>query len=284
LPIIALPCTHSTGITGFFQPVDPHIMTRLSLATVFRQLSRKREVRMRQRARQAHGSYVDRFGIIIFLGGVLMPLAWFLALANRVVSGGPFVIEKTWLLFLHGFEATLLDHIALVTSMLVTVVGVGVLCWLLLIRRQWHTALFWLTSIAGAAILNSIVKKAIRRDRPGLWDLISPHSSFGFPSGHAMQSMAIAVGLVVLFRYSRSRSTLIAGGIASVLLVGTCRMYLGLHYPTDVLAGWMLALAWVTALAMLFDERYLSIGAPRIKATNRIVPIVSDEDRLPTAQ
>lgn len=77
---------------------------------------------------------------------------------------------------------------------------------------------------------------------------------------------------------------MIAGGIVFVLLVGTCRMYLGMHYPTDILAGWMLALAWVSALAMLFDPRYLAIGTPRDRAATAIAPAIGDAETLSTTR
>jgi membrane-associated phospholipid phosphatase len=255
-------------------------MTRAELTRVWQGYFRSRQLRARLRHRaQPHAlpSYVDRFGIVMFGFAVLLPLSIFLSLANHVRDGASLGLERGVLLFLHGFEAAWLDHVALVTSMSVTVIALIVLGWLLA-RRQWRTALFWLTAVGGAAIINSVVKKAIRRPRPELWDLVAPHSSFGFPSGHAMQSMAIAVALVVLFRHSKSRPQVLAVGCLFVLLVASCRMYLGLHYPTDVMAGWMLSLAWVTALAMLFDVRYLSIGGPFARPKRRSASAVADEE------
>jgi undecaprenyl-diphosphatase len=204
-------------------------------------------------------SYAGRYGLALFLLGVALPLTIFAAIANGVTNGmGAFEIEIMLLMLLHGFASVTFDQAAVLISMLVTVIGVGVLCWLLW-RRLWRTSLFWLLAVAGAAVLNSIMKKAIQRERPALWEAVLPHSSFGFPSGHAMQSMAIAVALMVLFRYSRSLPAIAAAAMAFVLIVAACRMYLGLHYPTDVLAGWMLSVAWVAALALLFDGRYLTV-------------------------
>jgi undecaprenyl-diphosphatase len=223
---------------------------------------RKQNALMRLLARRGRPSYVDRFGPALFMLAVALPLLVFLLIADRIHDGGAFAFEDSLLLSLHEVSAPILDHIALVMSMLVTVIGVTVLC-CLLARRLWRTALFWFIAVAGAAVLNSIVKKAIQRDRPALWDLVVPHASFGFPSGHAMQSMAVAIGLAVLFRFSKSRVAIASVGVGFVTVIATCRMYLGLHYPTDVLAGWMLSLAWVSALAMLFDERYLTLQVPR---------------------
>lgn len=223
---------------------------------------RKQNMLMRLRARRRQPSYVDRYGIVLLLLCVVLPLLGFCFIADRVDNRGAFAFENLLLLSLHAFEAPILDHIALVMSMLVTVIGVAVLCWLLA-RRLWRTALFWFIAVAGAAVLNSIAKKALQRDRPELWDLVVPHASFGFPSGHAMQSMAIAIGLAVLFRFSKSRVAVGLAGLGFVTVIAACRLYLGLHYPTDVLAGWMLSLAWVSALAILFDQRYLTLQASR---------------------
>jgi membrane-associated phospholipid phosphatase len=235
--------------------------TRLFVANAVHTHFRNRSARARRIARR-QPSYVGRYGLTFFLLGVILPLVVFAAIANGVMNGmGAFGIEVMLLMLLHGFASVPLDQAADLISMLVTAVGVGMLCWLLW-RRLWRTSLFWLLSVAGAAILNSIIKNAIQRERPTLWEAVLPHSSFGFPSGHAMQSMAIAVALMVLFRHSKSLRAIAVAALTCVLIVAACRMYLGLHYPTDVLAGWMLSIAWVTALALLFDGRYLPAHLP----------------------
>lgn len=198
-------------------------------------------------------AYIEQLKKVLLLFGVTLPLVFFFSLAERVNRGGFPVFEKTLLWSLRAYATPLLDHVASTISMLVTLFSISILCYLMY-QRLWRTALFWLVAIAGSAILASILKAAIQRSRPDLWAV---QASFGFPSGHATQSMAIAIALVILWRASRKIPIIVAISIAAVFLVGVCRMYLGFHYPSDILAGWMLSLAWVSVLSMLFDARYL---------------------------
>ncbi|RBA23957.1 phosphatase PAP2 family protein [Herminiimonas fonticola] len=205
------------------------------------------------RSLRGNHAYIGQIRKALLLFGVILPMIFFFSLAERINRGGFPVFEKTLLWSLRVYATPLLDHIASTISMLVTLLSVFILCYLLY-QRLWRTALFWLVAIAGSAILASILKIAIQRSRPDLW---ITHASFGFPSGHATQSMAIAIALVILWRSSRKIPIIVAISIAAVLLVGVCRMYQGFHYPSDILAGWMLSLAWVSALALLFNTRYL---------------------------
>jgi undecaprenyl-diphosphatase len=111
-------------------------------------------------------------------------------------------------------------------------------------------ALFWFGSTAGASILCGIAKKMVERHRPELWVLASKHTSFSFPSGHATQSMAFVAALLLLAP-REWRNTVLVLGLPWIALVGLCRLYLGLHYPTDILAGWALAAAWCCLLGLL---------------------------------
>ncbi len=198
-------------------------------------------------------AYIAQLKKALLLFGVILPLIFLFSLAERINHGGFPVFEKALLWSLRAYASPLLDDVASTVSVLVTVFSVSILCYLLY-QRLWRTALFWLVAIGGAAILASIFKTAIQRSRPDLW---TDHASFGFPSGHATQSMAIAIALVILWRSSRKIQIIAVISITAVFLVGVCRMYLGFHYPSDILAGWLLSLAWVTTLGLLFNARYL---------------------------
>ena len=131
----------------------------------------------------------------------------------------------------------------------------------LVIRRQWYVLLFWLLSVGGSAILNIVVKHIVERHRPALWALAAPEATFSFPSGHAMQAMTLALVLVFLLRTARHLRGIVIAATLFVAAVGVCRMYLGLHYPSDIAASLLLSLAWVTSVIMLFDQRRLLITA-----------------------
>lgn len=198
---------------------------------------------------------------IVLLATFVLAVNIFYWLAFYVKADAPISIERSILLFLHRYEMPLLDHLALAVSTLVTTLSVTTLIYLLY-RRRWQATLFWFVSTAGAALLSGIAKRMVHRVRPEFWDVIAPQSSFGFPSGHATESMAMFVAALFLVRTSKARMTLLASAAFLVPLVGLCRMYLGLHYPTDILAGWTLSLAWVSALAIAFNLLIRDFEAP----------------------
>lgn len=106
----------------------------------------------------------------------------------------------------------------------------------------WRHGVVGAVTIVLASILNSSLKLAIARERPDLLEPLVQERGFSFPSGHAAMAM-VAYGIVaVLIGRSRLprpvRGGLIGALLVLVLLVGVSRVWLGVHYPTDVLAGW----------------------------------------------
>jgi membrane-associated phospholipid phosphatase len=140
--------------------------------------------------------------------------------------------------------------------LLVTAIGLAVLASL----RHWHGFLTLALSVAATEAVVHLVKVLVERPRPPAADALTQASGFSFPSGHAATAVAVYAVLSLLFARrccgGRRVALLLAGG-AVVLAIGASRVYLGVHYPTDVLAGWLtgatLALAsWlvVTRLRM----------------------------------
>ena len=78
-----------------------------------------------------------------------------------------------------------------------------------------------------------------------------------------MASMSLAAALVVIAWSSRWRWPAIAGGVVYVLVVGVSRIYLGVHFPSDILAGWCVAVLWVTVVAVVLDDGSRRPGARR---------------------
>jgi membrane-associated phospholipid phosphatase len=188
-------------------------------------------------------------GKVFLLLAAILGVGTLYWLAIVVLSGSSLAFDVAVPRYLHRYADARLDRIASIVCMLVTVISIFVLA-LLLYRRWWRQALFWFCSTAGAAILCGLLKNIMQRHRPDLWILASHHASFSFPSGHAAQSMAIVVALLLLAGPAR-RGRLLIFGAAFIGLVGVCRIYLGLHYPTDILAGWALSLSWVCLLGAL---------------------------------
>ena len=121
--------------------------------------------------------------------------------------------------------------------------------------KGWHRgALLVVVTLAGAGLLNWLLKFSFARVRPAsFFDYPLPGSP-SFPSGHALYAACVFGGLAVLLT-ARIRSRLLqlaVWGIAIslILLVGMSRVYLGVHYPSDVAAGYSIGVIWVTAVAL----------------------------------
>jgi undecaprenyl-diphosphatase len=118
----------------------------------------------------------------------------------------------------------------------------------LLLARQGRAALLLLVSLPGGLVLNTLLKRGFDRPRPELVaHMVEVHTT-SFPSGHAMLS---AIGYLTLGTLlagaatgRRQQSYILGVAVALTLLIGASRVYLGVHWPTDVLAGWCLGAAW----------------------------------------
>lgn len=120
----------------------------------------------------------------------------------------------------------------------------------LLLRRRPRTLVAWGAAFAGGFAIENILKHVIHRTRPPYGAAFLNGHSFSFPSGHATGSFIgytmLAYVLIVHWRTSRMLRTLIVAlAVLIVLLVGISRVYLGVHYPSDVVGGWVTAAVWV---------------------------------------
>jgi undecaprenyl-diphosphatase len=108
-----------------------------------------------------------------------------------------------------------------------------------------------LTTLLGSIVINRTAKLLLHRVRPHLWESLSPEFDFAFPSGHAMSSMTLVAALVILTWGTRWRWLVLSFGGLFVLAIGWTRLYLGVHFPSDILAGWMVSLAWAIGVSLL---------------------------------
>jgi undecaprenyl-diphosphatase len=126
---------------------------------------------------------------------------------------------------------------------------------LLFLWHGWHRgALLVVLTVAGAALLNWLLKVSFGRARPeAFFDYPLPGSP-SFPSGHALYSASIFGGLAALLaarlKHGPQRVAVWSAAVCLILLVGFSRVYLGVHYPSDVLAGYSIAVIWVTFVAL----------------------------------
>lgn len=194
--------------------------------------------------------------LILLFAGVLVPLWVFGEIADEVSSRTPLPFDEAILRWMFDRATPLLDTIMSWASLAgsgpwVTGIDLAILA-VLLVGARRRDALFWALATGGAALMNVAAKHTWGRPRPDLWISIAPETSFSFPSGHTMQSMALAAAVVVLVWPTRWRVPALVAGITFTGVVGISRIYLGVHYPSDVLAGWLASLAWVVGLGVLF--------------------------------
>ncbi len=116
-------------------------------------------------------------------------------------------------------------------------------------------AAFLVTTAISGFVLNSLTKMLFARTRPDLFSLTVATETTSFPSSHAMLSAVVFFALaVVVAREMSNRGAAIAvilTAISATVLVGLTRLYLGIHWPSDVLTGWVLGTAWVLAAMRL---------------------------------
>ena len=140
--------------------------------------------------------------------------------------------------------------------------GVAVGAYLWRRHRTWRPLVMVAVAFLGAAGLYDIVKPAVGRARPGAaLQVGGPDIGNAFPSGHATQTISFygMLAIVLIIGYAaRRRWLLIIGAALVTLVVGASRLYLGVHWLTDVLGGYALGLAWlslVTVTSLLLEGR-----------------------------
>jgi len=198
---------------------------------------------------------IHRLRLVVLFAFVLAPLLVFGLLAEDVLENESFFFDRAILLYLHGHSSADLDRLMLFFSRIgsgfwITLVDLLVLFYLAA-RRRRGDAFFWGLAVGGAASLNYAAKYSFARARPDFWLSIAPEKTFSFPSAHAMQTMALVTAVLVLVWPTKMRWPALVVGSAFVLLVGLSRVYLGVHYPSDVIAGWAASLAWVIGLSVV---------------------------------
>src|SRR4051812_31396802 len=123
-------------------------------------------------------------------------------------------------------------------------------------RRLPRLALFVVVTVGLSPLINVLAKLAVDRARPVLPDPVAHASGMSFPSGHAQSAVVCVSVLLLVFLPSlgrRGRRVAIAAAVLWVLAIGFARVTLGVHYVSDVLAGYFLGGAWVAAMAAAFN-------------------------------
>lgn len=179
-------------------------------------------------------------------------------LAFREASRPDDPIGPLWL------EEAVRDITALGSVVVLVLVTAAAIFYLLLIG-WWRQALVVLVAVGGGQIVSSLLKLGIDRPRPDLVSHLVNVQTLSFPSGHAMMAAVTYLTLgSMLAGIVPGRSTriyVLGVAILITLLVGVSRVYLGVHWPSDVLAGWCAGFAWAT-LCWLVERRVLTGARP----------------------
>ncbi|MDX8458159.1 phosphatase PAP2 family protein [Mesorhizobium humile] len=208
------------------------------------------------------------------VGALLAKIEFPLLLAGLVIAGGLWGFEELMevarattphafdteilLAFRHAgqpdspigplwLQGAMRDITALGSTAVLVLITTATIVYLLLIRRP-ATALFMFAAVAGGQVLSSLLKLEVDRPRPDLVSHLVTETSLSFPSGHAMLSAVtyLTLGsLAARFLPDRRSKVFVLGlAVLTTVLVGTSRVYLGVHWPSDVLAGWCAGFAW----------------------------------------
>jgi len=208
--------------------------------------------------------------LLVALGGCVLLLV-FLALAGEVIAGDTLAFDTKILRALRSdadpskpigpawIEGALFDLTALGGPTVLGLIVIAIVGFLAL-QRRYRTAVFILITSSTGVIVGYAMKAALMRARPTVVPQLRPVADTSFPSGHAMQSAIVFLTLgALLMRIAEGRLTkLYCFSMALLLtfLVGVSRVYLGVHYPTDVLGGWIVGMLWASIcwLAAQYDE------------------------------
>jgi undecaprenyl-diphosphatase len=225
---------------------------------------RKRALRPRARRRlpffRPHWNETYGWYVAAYLAAIIACAVAFAAIADAVTDGDVVTTWDTRLnRWIHDHSSPALTR----AFELSTHVGSGV--WLTCLAAAAVAILVWrgaradailvALALAGVLLLNPLFKEFFSRPRPAFHDPDLTLRTFSFPSGHSMGSAAVYGALaIVLARHLRGTVWApVVVGVAAVviLLVGASRVYLGAHYPTDVVAGFVLGLAWLLACVLV---------------------------------
>lgn len=213
------------------------------------ELARRAVAAGRQELRQGR-SFLrrNRWRLLLLFVGVLLPLWGFAELAGEVREAEAFGFDEPLLRLAHALAGDGFDRWFLLFSAIGYAYGVVPFDILLVLalawRRRFRESVFAAVALGGSALLNVATKQFFARARPALWESIAPETSYSFPSAHAMGSMSLGMVLVLLAWPTRWRWPVLAAMGLFVAMVGLSRVYLGVHYPSDILAGWAAAAAW----------------------------------------
>lgn len=217
--------------------------------------------------------------LVFVLAGCALLLFW--RLASEVGEGDSFAFDRQLLLAFRQpgdlaavvgprwLRIAMVDITALGGGTVLTLVALVAVGYLVA-ARKYRTSLFLAAAALSGGLLEAGLKGLLGRPRPSVVPHLVEVTTLSFPSGHAMNSAIIylTIALVLSRTVAARRVRLYLRGVAIVLVttIGVSRVYLGVHYPSDVLGGWLVGSAWATlcwSAALWLQHRRQIEAAPR---------------------
>ena len=201
-------------------------------------------------------SFVAFFGIA-WLGVSILTIYILAELSDEVLEQESFAFDETILLHIHSLANPVLDRLMVLITRIgdprIVVPLTGIAFVVLFVKRHRLAALFFAINAMGGAALSYFLKLAFSKPRPQLWDSAIEEVTFSYPSGHALGSVVIYGFLSYIFAklYPRSSVAIYAFAAFMILSIGFSRLYLGVHWPTDILAGYGIGFLWITVCISL---------------------------------
>lgn len=194
-------------------------------------------------------------GLLLSLGLILL----FAKIVEDVVEGESRRFDETALLWIHANSPTWLDE----PMRIITTLGyywiilplLAILAYAFYQRGRKVSAALLVISTVGGLVLTTTLKTVFQRSRPELFDSGYTASFYSFPSVHATLAVGFygTLALLLAWRLSGLRRWAVAVlSIVLVVLIGFSRLYLGVHYPTDVLAGFLSAPLWISVIGLCY--------------------------------
>lgn len=193
--------------------------------------------------------------LLLLCVGVGLPLFLFEQLAVAIWQHqGGFLWDEPILLAIHASTTESLNRLVPLLTNLGGFKGVTLmttlLSFLLLWQQRWRSLVYLLITMIGSGLINRVAKLLLHRVRPSLWESLSPEPDFAFPSGHATASMTFVAALVILTWGTRWSWLIFLGGSSFVVTIAWTRLYLGVHFPSDIMAGWLVSIAWAIGVSL----------------------------------
>ncbi len=181
--------------------------------------------------------------LLILFASVILPLLMAGNIAEDVLDHERFTFEQPLMMWLHQHTTPLMIQASLVLN-IIGKMPYAALFALLLAGWQWHRhrisrAVFILLGALLSAGIMSVAKYFFNRPRPQFWPRIVEAAHTSFPSGHSTYAAALAASMIILHWHSPQRWPVTAAALLFSFCMGLSRIILGVHYPTDVVVGWI---------------------------------------------